>query len=206
MKPRGIFYLLAFVALILTVGLGCSALSGTATAEPVNTTAVTTLEAAPPGATPGASSALVTFTDQNQYYEIQLPGDWAHSNGKDTNFYWDRFTSPDKNAFVENIAYDDGTEWTGSTNGKAALLLLNQVYSNTGKEGDIRVTDDSIQPDGSERLSWISKGGSYSGVSYFEVRKKTLFLMFTMEWTNDQQRTYIDTLNKVVASYKNPNP
>ncbi len=205
MKPRGNFYLLGFVALILTVGLGCSALSGTATAEPVNTTAATTSEATA-GTTQGASSALVTFTDQNQYYEIQLPGDWAHTNGKDTNFYWDRFSAPDKNAFVENIAYDDGTVWTGSTNGKAALFLLNQVYSNTGKEGDIRVTDDSIQPDASERLSWKSKGGGYSGVSYFEVRKKTTFLMFTMVWNNDQQSTYIDTLNKVVASYKNPNP
>ena len=58
---------------------------------------------------------------------------------------------------VENIAYDDGTAFNGSENGKFALQIPNQNYSSTGKEGDIKVTDDSIQKDGSERLTWTSK-------------------------------------------------
>jgi len=118
--------------------------------------------------------------------------------------YIDTFTSPDKNAFIENIAFDDGTVWTGNSNGKGALYLLNYRYSFTKKEGDIRISDDSIQNDGSERLTWTSKGGGYSGLSYFEVRNKTTFLMFTVYWNNDSESTYIDTLDKVVSSYRLP--
>ena len=93
---------------------------------------------------------------------------------------------------------------TGSQNGKEALCLLNQFYSNTGKEGDIRVTGDSIQKDGSERLTWNSKGGNYSGVSFFEVRNSTTFLMFTTWWKNDCATKYDSVLNDVVGSYRNP--
>jgi hypothetical protein len=85
------------------------------------------------------------------------------------------------------------------------LKLLNTYYSSTGKEGDIRISDDSIQKDGSERLTWTSKGGGYSGLSFLEVRSNgTTFLFFTVDWGNDVQDTYIDTLNYVIESYKIP--
>lgn len=119
-------------------------------------------------------------------------------------YYIDQFKSPDGNALIENIAYDDGKPFTGSQNGKFALYLLNTFYSSTGKEGDIHVSDDSIQKDGSERLAWSSSGGGYSGLSYFEVRNRTTFLMFTVEYANDYENTYIDILNNVVASYRTP--
>lgn len=150
------------------------------------------------------SGGLTTFTDQNNFYQIDVPSDWVHALTSETNDYIDTFTSPDKNALVESVVYDDGTVWTGSSNGKAALLLLNNFYSFTKKEGDIRVSEDKIQPDGSERLTWTSKGGGYSGVSYFEIRNKTTFLMFTIEWMNSAEAQYIDILNAVVRSYKLP--
>ena len=103
---------------------------------------------------------------------------------------------------MENLFYDEGNAFTGSVNGKFALALLHTFYSATGKEGDIRITDDNIQPDGSERLIWESKSGGYSGISYFEVRGGTTFLMFTIEWVNSAKGLYLDTLNQVVASYK----
>ena len=196
MKNRS-FFLLGLAAMILIVGLACAALSPTATSEPVSN---------PPtdSAVSTSTSELTTFTDKNSYYQIDLPGDWKHTSGNDTNIYWDKFTSPDEHAIIQNLAYDDGTVWTGSQNGQAALLLLNNYYSSTKKEGDIRVTDDSIQNDGSERLTWFSKGGSYSGISYFEVRKRTTFLMFTALWDNDYQSTYVDLLDKVISSYRQP--
>jgi hypothetical protein len=209
MKSRSFLYLLAFAASIMAVGLACAALSPSPTAVPTSVPA--TEQVAPPttdnsGTTSNTNSGsdLVTFTDQNKYYEIDLPSEWNHTSGTDTNMYWDTFTAPDKNALVENIAYDDGTPWTGGSNGKGALYLLNYLYSYTKKEGDIRISDDNIQKDGSERLTWTSKGGGYSGLSYFEVRNKTTFLMFTVEWSNDYESTYKDVLNNVVSSYRVP--
>ena len=209
MKNRSFLYLLAFAALIMAVGLACAALSPTPTTVPTSVPAteqvqLPTSDTGNTNSNTSSGSDLVTFTDQNKYYEIDLPSEWKHTSGTDTNMYWDTFTSPDKNALVENIAYDDGTPWTGGSNGRGALYLLNYLYSYTKKEGDIRISDDNIQKDGSERLTWTSKGGGYSGLSYFEVRNKTTFLMFTVEWSNGYESTYKDVLNNVVSSYRVP--
>ncbi len=202
MKNRGLLYLSAFGVLILAVGLACSILSSTPTAEPVSNPPTEAVQATPSDVS--STGDLVTFTDKNDYYEIDVPADWKHEQSTIDNGYIDTFTSPDGAAVIENIAYDDGTAWTGQQAGKAALKLLNENYSSTSKEGDIRVSDDSIQKDGSERLTWTSKGGGYSGYSYFEVRNKTTFLMFTVDWGNDQKDAYIDILNNVVSSYRLP--
>jgi len=213
MKKRSFLYLIAYVVSILAVGLACAALSGTPTTEPTsnpptqqslpptsdNSTSVTSTN---PAASTG--SDLVTFTDQNNYYQIDVPSEWVHTQTTNDYGYIDTFTSPDKGALVENIVHDEGISFQGGINGKYALQLLNQGYSNTGKEGDIKVTNDSIQKDGSERLTWSSKGGKYSGVSFFEVRKKTTFLMFTVLWDDQAQSTYVDVLDKVISSYRIP--
>jgi hypothetical protein len=215
MKPQGFHYLLVFLSFMAVVSLGCAALTSSPTAEPKTTAEVAPTQAAAdiaPTDVPADSGAVtasdsqgtVTFTDENNYYQIDVPGDWEHTNGTDTNLYWDRFSAPGKDAFIENIAYDDGTPWTGGSNGKGALYLLNNIYSSTGKAGDIKVTDDKIQKDGSERLTWTSKGGDYSGMSFFEVRDQTTFLMFTLWWNNNQESAYSDTLNSVISSYRVP--
>ena len=221
MKNKGFLYLFAFAAMVLAVGLACSALSSTPTTQPVSnppteqalgpttesSTAIPGTDTAASTGTDTAASTgsdLVTFTDKNNFYQIDLPGDFVHSTSSGDHYYIDTFTSPDKKAVVENIAYDDGTPFSGGDNGKFALQILNQNYSNTGKEGDIKVTNDSIQKDGSERLTWSSKSGSYSGVSYFEIRNKTTFLMFTIDWGNDSESTSVDLLDKVVSSYRLP--
>ncbi|MFZ5878499.1 MAG: hypothetical protein ACOY0R_03945 [Chloroflexota bacterium] len=147
------------------------------------------------------SGGWTSFTDENDFYTIQVPADWDYSHEIGNYYYIDQFKSPDEQALVENLVYDEGAAFTGNVNGKFALALLHTFYSNTGKEGDIRITDDNIQPDGSERLIWQSRGGGYSGISYFEVRNKTTFLMFTVEWINSAEDLYLDTLNAVIESY-----
>ncbi len=217
MNPRGLHYLLVFLSFITAIGLACATLTSTPTAEPQPTSppstqasADTASTALPPqtvptdSSVPSDSSAPATFTDQNKLYAIDVPGDWTHTTGTDTNLYWDHFEAPDQHAFIENIVFDDGTPWTGGSNGKGALYLLNNTYSNTGKEGDIRISDDKIQKDGSERLTWTSKSGNYSGVSFFEVRNRTTFLMFTLWWDNEYEDAYRDMLNGVIASYRTP--
>jgi hypothetical protein len=206
MKTKGIHYLFAFLSFMVVTGLGCSAVTTTPTSVPeptdVPATQASTDSTNTTNPTDAPSTDLVTFTDKNSLFAVDLPGDWIHTTDSGEHYYIDTFTSPDKAAVVENIAYDDGTAFSGNDNGRFALQILNKNYSNTGKDGDIRVTDDSIQSDGSERLSWTSKSGKYSGYSYFEIRNKTTFLMFTIDWGNNSKDQYIDTLDKVVSSYR----
>lgn len=153
------------------------------------------------------NSGWVTFTDQKGFFVIEVPADWNYQQTADTEneyYYIDTFTSPDGGAVIESIVYNDGTPFKGSQNGQFALYILNKFYSKTGREGDIRISDDQIMKDGSERLTWTSKEGKYSGISYFEVRDSYNFLMFTVNWGNDMQETYFDTLNTVIESYRLP--
>jgi hypothetical protein len=208
MQTRGIHYLLVFLSFIVVIGLACSSLTTTPTTAPESTGVPATQAPSDTSnsssATDTGSSALVTFTDKNKYYQIQLPGDWKHTTSSGEHSYWDTFTSPDSGAVIENYAYDDGTPWTGKDSGKYALAVLNQLYSQTGKEGDIRISEEKLQQDGSDRLTWTSKSGGYSGISFFEIRNSSTFLMFTVNWGNDYKDQYFDMLNTVISSYQVP--
>jgi len=219
MKKQGLIRLFSFVALIVMVGLACNG-GPTPTPIPVQPqpTPQQQLQPTPQQeqptpqpqptveqATQESSGGLKTFTDQNKYFEIDIPSDWAYTqtvDSTDNNYYIDTFASPDELALVENIVYDDGTAFSGSDKARFALYLLNTFYSKTGKEGDIRVSDDRIMDDGSERLTWTSKGNGASGISFLETRGSRTFLFFTVEWVNSAKDLYLDTLNQVVASYK----
>ena len=160
-----------------------------------------------PANTQPPSDALVTWTDENNLLAIDLPGNWTYEHTvvtEDYVFYADNFTAPDGNAIVESIVYDDGKAFVSGQNGDFALALLNKYYSYTGREGDIRVSETKTMNDGSTRMTWTSKGGGYSGTSFFEVRNKTTFLMFTVYYGNDYQDQYLDMLNDVIASYTVP--
>jgi hypothetical protein len=207
------------LAVMAVVSLACSRGSGTPVPEPTPVVAPTqppvqqptpqeAVVEQPTQAPDTASSDFFAFTDQNNLYTIEVPGDWKHDQTFDTenNYYYiDTFTSPDEGAVVENIVYDDGTAFSGNQKSKFSLYLLNTFYSSTGKEGDIKISDDSIMKDGSERLTWTSKGGGYSGISFLEVRSNgTTFLFFTVDWGNDVEDTYRDILEHVIESYTIP--
>ncbi len=162
-----------------------------------------------PTATPVSNNnGTTTFTDQNNEYQIDVPADWTHKNTTGDGFYWDTFTSPDEGAVIENYTYlkatsSDGTPWNADQQRQFALQVLDEYYSKTGKPGDIEVTEEKPQSDGSVRLTWDSKTGDYSGLSFFEMRG-TSFLFFTVDWGNSYHDKYIDTLNKVIESYRVP--
>jgi hypothetical protein len=167
----------------------------------INNVRLTPTQHLPPTDTP-----LFTFVDKNNLLAINLPADWTYTNGYKEKYYYDTFTSPDGTARMESLVYNDDDPFVAGQNGKFALGLLHNIYSNTGKEGDIRVTDDSIQGDGSERLTWESKSGGYSGVSFFELRGdgNRTFLMLTAWWSNDTDQANIDAINAAIASYRLP--
>ncbi len=151
-----------------------------------------------------SASNLTTFTDQNKYYQIQLPKDWKHEQSSGNHYYMDTFTSPDGNAVIQNITYDDGTPITGTTNAQYALNLLDKYFSATGQTSSISVSDTSMMNDGSERLNWASASTDASGISFIEVRNQTSFLIFTVEWKNKYKSQYFNILDQVTASYTVP--
>jgi len=216
-------FLIAFVFFLLLTSMACSLFSGGETpateAPPVQQPPTQQpptqeppepqpVETEAPQQSDSSDEGFVTFTDQNGLYTIEIPADWNYEQTYDSenNYYYiDTFTSPDGGAIIENIVYDDGEKFTGNQKSKFALYLLNTFYSSTGKEGDIKVTDDSIMKDGSERLTWSSKAGGYSGISFLEVRSNgTTFLFFTVDWGNDMEDVYLDTLNYVIETYTIP--
>jgi hypothetical protein len=212
-----LFPFLALLVFVISVGCLCTGLANqvtpTATALPPTQAPLPTKAplptAAPVTEAPVAnndSGGWTTFTDENNFYAIDVPSDWTydHNVADDNTYYIDTFTSPDGGAVVENIVYNDGTPFTGGQNGQFALNILNKLYSKTGKEGDIKVSSDQIMKDGSERLTWSSKEGQYSGISFFEIRDKNWFLMFTVDWGNSVESQYSDILNSVIESYRIP--
>ncbi len=220
--------LFALVALLTSVSLACSALApAEPTAIPTNPPLPTnaplpTADAQLPvpggpsnpaggsagnSQTSGTSSDQVTFVDENNLLGFDLPGDWFYEHNAYDVYYVDTFTSPDESsAKIESLVYNDGEAFVKSQNGQFALYLLNTYYSSTGEVGDIRVLGDQIMKDGSERLEWVSKGGNYSGYSYFEIRgddRKT-FLMFTVWYINDVDQATLDSVNNAVNTYYVP--
>ncbi|MBI5933650.1 MAG: hypothetical protein HY867_08070 [Chloroflexi bacterium] len=218
MNAKGSKYLYLLMALLLAVSLACS---GGANPPAAQVTPIQPNQGGPgnfgneqPTAVPpqptaensnANSGGTTTFKDQTGLYQIEVPSDWVYKQVTGENYYIDQFKSPDGNALIENIVYDDGTTFNGGQKGKFALELIYRFYSATGSNKDITITGDQLQDDGSERLTWYSESGGYSAASYFETRAgRTTFLMFTIEWMNDYEDTYLDILNAVVASYSVP--
>lgn len=217
--------LFALIAILVAVSLACSGGAPSPTSTPVppptNTPRPTAPAAQPPsnntnpgGGPPqppsgnpppsnGASSDIVTFTDQNNLLAFDLPGDWTYEQYTETDLYIDKFTSPDGQAAIDSLVWDNNGDAVNK--GAAALYLLNNYYSKTGATGDIKVTSDSIEQDGSERLEWLSKGGGYSGISWFETRNgNTTFLMFTTWWVDGVDDATFNTVNNAITTYHIP--
>jgi len=151
---------------------------------------------------------FVTFTDENNLFSFEIPENWnySHSFNNEDGFYVDHFESFDQSGFIENISGFSSTPLTGSSNGKLALYFLHKYYSNTGEQGDIRISGDQIQADGSERLEWKSTGGGYSGISFFEVRgpDRTIFLMLTAWWSKATPQQVVDSIKHAINTYHAP--
>ncbi|MBN1310005.1 MAG: hypothetical protein JXB30_01210 [Anaerolineae bacterium] len=110
----------------------------------------------------------------------------------------DSWTSPDGQMTVESLLYDEGEEVSRSLAGAIALELLRQFYAS-----DLKVIDDLVQPDGSERLMWNSAEGNYSGTTFFETRG-TSFLFLTWFADDDHYDLYEPIWLDLVESYDIP--
>jgi hypothetical protein len=141
---------------------------------------------------------VYTFYGPGDLFTIEVPIAWTFESEEDESIIIDTFSSPDEHAFIQNITYDDGTEISRSDAGAFALGLLKEIYAE-----DIQISDDQVQSDGSERLTWRSPSGEYSGISFLETRGTT-FLLFSVLWDDAYEDYYIDTLDYTIGTYAVP--
>lgn len=139
-----------------------------------------------------------TFTDDEGYFSFDIPYAWRWTRETGDNHVLDTFWAPDEMAYIDSLKYDDGSTVSKSDAGAFALALLREIYA-----VDIKITGDKVQTDGSERLTWYSPGGSYSGVSFFETRG-TAFLFLTFVADDTLFDTYVPTFDTLLATYVVP--
>jgi len=141
---------------------------------------------------------IYTFYGPDDMFSIEVPIPWRYEVAEGDVAIVDTFYSPDEHGIVQNIAYDDGDEVSRSEAGAFALELLKDYYAE-----DIRISDDQVQADGSERLTWTSPSGDFSGISFLETRGTT-FLLFSVLWDNPFEDAYYDALDYTISTYEVP--
>lgn len=151
------------------------------------------------GAAASAYAVVYTFTGPQSLFQFDIPYPWTYVNSTADNTVVDTFTAPDNLSFVENIAYDDGTQVTKSGAGAFARTLLEQHY----KVDDLKVTNDKVQTDGSERLTWNSASKNIDGESFFETRGTT-FLLLTWVVDTPSYDLLVPVWNTLLDTYKIP--
>ena len=213
MKQYRVFFI--FVAVMLLASLACNAQSGgnSPTSVPQQQDPPSD-NGNPPLENPTPSgenaSGFITVEDQNKLYTFEIPADWSYEANdlgnavySDVYMYADTWTSPDESAVVEGITgRSEGFDFDGTTSTRVALDMLNYYYSFTGQEGDIRISETSTAEDGSTRFDWTSKGGDYSGISWFEVRGARTFLMWTVNWGNGADQAILDDVDNAINTYQ----
>lgn len=138
------------------------------------------------------------FEGPSRLFTIDVPTSWKYEFRERPSSFVETFYAPDEQAVIQNLVYDEGRVMTGREFGGLALELLWTYYA-----PDIIITDDRVQPDGSERLTWYSPGGDYRGISFLEARGST-FLLFTVMYTNSYAATYFPVLEHSVNTYNVP--
>src|SRR5687768_5964634 len=212
MKQYRVFFI--FAALMLLVSLACGVFSSPdpTPVPPPTTSAPSQDEPNAPAEPLGnqGSSEIITVEDQNKLYTFDLPADWTYEANdlgnaiySDVYMFADTWTSPDESAVIEGISgRSEGFDFDGTTSTRVALDMLNYYYSDTGQEGDIRISKTSTAEDGSTRFDWESKGGDYSGISWFEVRGTRTFLMWTVNWGNAADQAVLDIVDNAINTYQ----
>jgi hypothetical protein len=146
-------------------------------------------------------SFIYPFTDKNNLFQFEVPLSWVYEYNEGKNFYSDSFKSPDGHSLIENVTYDDGTPTSKAQAGDLALQILNNGYTNGAN--DIKITGDKVQADGSERLTWTSRSGGFSGQSFFETRGTT-FLMLSWLVDSGYEDMFGPVFDNTLATYKIP--
>ena len=142
---------------------------------------------------------LYSFDDadrlSNGYFSILVPPFWRSDKIEDEYSTLYTFLSPDNQAVIQMIVYDDGNHMSNTIAAGFALKLLRDNYAK-----DIFVLKDEILPDGREKLQWRSETANYHGETAFTSCGSALFMMTVMS-DEDFTPIYQELLDDVIASY-----
>jgi hypothetical protein len=141
---------------------------------------------------------VYNFVDGDELFSFNIPFSWLHERFNEPGVVVETFISPDRLANIQSIKITESREISKSEAGEIALDFLRGAY--TSGLGDIKITDDVVQTDGSELLAWSSEAGGHSGISFFETRG-SVFLMLTYFSGNDTYQLYLPTFEHLLESY-----
>jgi hypothetical protein len=148
-------------------------------------------------APPKASVQAALFSAQNNgAFSLDVPLYWDHNKSTANNSTVDTFTSPDEQAIIQMVVYDDGEPISGAVAGAFVRNLLRNYYAK-----DIYVSSYRSLNDGREELIWESTGSDYQGITYFDA-KDTELIIYTIMTTADFREIYADLLEKVLNSFQ----
>lgn len=187
---------LGFALLTFIMGIACSTLTGFPQGESTVAPPDQSIKTLP---TSTAREHWVTFTDQNHSYTLDLPEDWLtrHSSGED--HYTDMFQSSARKDLIEVFVFDDGKPFRGGDDKLIfALSVLHSLYSEKAQ-----ATDRVIEPGGRERIQWKSEVIGTTGMSVFEVRNDTTFIMLTILGYGEDV-PYPEVINTIVEGFRIP--
>jgi hypothetical protein len=135
------------------------------------------------------------FVDPQDAFRLEVPTAWvAESYSADfTEIH--TFQSPSTHASIDIIRYDEAR---AMSNQEAALIV--QALLDLHYAEDLRIIADEIQPDGSERLTWISPAEGRSGQTYFQIVGTPLLIM-TVQSMDEHADIYSDVLQHSAQSF-----
>lgn len=156
------------------------------------------LDGDPAGALPPYAWVYEYFDPQGRF-RLDVPAGWQREATHADFTVIQRFRSPDLRASIDVVLYDDG-----QTRSKPEAALIVQTLLDLHYASDVRIVGDEIQPDGSERLTWISPAESIHGRVYFEIRDSLLVIQ-VVQSPDEGADLYADALQQAVASFSKPN-
>jgi hypothetical protein len=132
----------------------------------------------------------------NNYFSILRPPYWNYQRVEEKYTIAETFISPDENAVIQTLVYDDGQPISKKVAGELALALLRNNYTRK-----ITVLEDRVLEDGREKLTWHSIPSKYQGITSFSTRQTGVFIL-TVMWSDDPDQYYQAILGDVFSSYK----
>lgn len=131
----------------------------------------------------------------NGYFSILVPPFWHNTEVKDEFSILNTFSSPDGQAIIQTLVFDDGNRMSNTIAAGFALKLLRDNYAK-----NIIIFKDEMMPDGRENLQWRTENDNYHGETAFATCGSALFMMTVMA-EEDLDPIYQTLLEDVIASY-----
>lgn len=149
------------------------------------------------GAEADVYAIVYTFTGPNDYFEFAVPFGWTHINDTPENMVTDVFLSPGGETFIENVTYDDGTQFDDLSAFTRGLLTTYYGYE------DVVIDAEVPQEDGSTRVDWSSPSRDLTGESFYETRG-TAILVLTWAVPTDMYDLFVPVWSYLLDTYALP--